>query len=301
MSFELQVDEDLPSGIRRIAKSEIEKVRESVGGSSEDSRDVRVHEARKSLKKLRALVRLVRPAVSGKAYRRENLAFRDAAKPLTEVRDAQVLIDTLDKVVRARSRGSGRRSFTGVRGELVRHRREVSDKVLDEEEAFTRVDSAMHDALERLDDWADVHDGWSSVGEGVQRVYRRGQLALAAASHQPTVEHFHEWRKQVKYLRHQLELLQPMKPAVLRPLTEKAERLGDLLGDDHDLAMLRRELAGDPERFGGAHVIESLLERIDRGRQSLERQAVRLGRQIFHGTPGDFTRRLRGYWKAWGA
>jgi len=90
MSFELRIDEALPDGIHRIAKKEIEKVRACVDGSSKASRDEMVHEARKSLKKLRALVRLVRPGVGGKLYRRENFAFRDIARPLTEVRDAKI-------------------------------------------------------------------------------------------------------------------------------------------------------------------------------------------------------------------
>ena len=299
MSFELRADEGLHSGIHRVAKSEIESVREYAGGSSKGSRDVMVHEARKSLKRLRAMLRLVRPAIARKVYRRENLAFRDAARPLSEVRDAKILVETLDKIVKINGRVPRNQPFAAVRRELVRHQHGVREKVLDHDEAFAIVDSAMKDALERLDDWAHVHDGWSSVGEGVQRVYRRGRRALAAAHEKPTVEHLHEWRKQVKYLRHQMELLRPMKAIVLGPLAEKAEELGDILGDDHDLAMLRREVAGDTERFGGTEVVESLLGRIDRRRERLGRRDLALGRQIFRSAPKDFGERLHAYWKAW--
>jgi CHAD domain-containing protein len=232
-------------------------------------------------------------------YRRENMAFRDAARPLSEVRDAKILVETLDKIAKTNGRAPRRQPFAGMRRELLRNQNGVREKVLDHDEAFTIVDSVMKDALERLDDWVDVHDGWSSVGEGVQRVYRRGRRAWAVAREKPTVEHLHEWRKQVKYLRHQLELLRPMKASILGPLAERAEELGDVLGDDHDLAMLRREVAGDPERFGGTEVVESILGRIDRGRERLERRAVSLGRRIFRSAPKDFGERLHAYWKAW--
>src|SRR5262245_17457600 len=287
------------SGIHRVAKSEMEKVREYVDGSSKDSRDVMVHEARKSLKRLRAMLRLVRPAIAGKVYRRENIAFRDAARPLSEVRDAKILVETFDKIAKTNGRAPRGQPFAGVRRELLRTQHGVREKVLEHDQAFTIVDSAMKDALERLDDWVDVHDSWSSVGEGVQRVYRRGRRALTIASEKPTVEHLHELRKQVKYLRHQLELLRPMRASVLGPLAERAEELGDVLGDDHDLAMLRREVAGDPERFGGTEVVESLQDRIDRRRERLERRAVSLGRQLFRSAPKDFDERLHAYWKAW--
>jgi CHAD domain-containing protein len=298
MSFELRADEGLRSGIHRVAKSEMEKVREYVDGSSKGSRDVKVHEARKSLKRLRAVLRLVRPAIARKVYRRENMAFRDAARPLSEVRDAKILLETLDKIVKTNGRGRRVRPFMEVRRELARHQRGVSEKVLDQDDAFTTVDSTMKEALDRLDDWVDVHGGWSSVVKGVQRVYRRGRRAYGVGSEKPTVEHLHEWRKQVKYLRHQLELLRPVKASVLEPLAKKAEDLGDILGDDHDLAMLRREVAGDPERFGGTEVVESLLDRIDRRRERLERRALSLGRQIFRRAPKDFGERLHAYWKA---
>jgi len=297
MSFELKVDEALPNSIHRIAKKEIEKVRECVDGSSKASRDEMVHEARKSLKKLRALVRLVRPGVGGKLYRRENLAFRDISRPLTEVRDAKILVEALDSTTRRNGHRPERRSFAKARGELVRHQREIRQEVLGDEEAFKAVDSAMQNALARLDEWTNFHDGWSSVGQGVGRVYRRGRQACAAATEASTVEHLHEWRKQAKYLRYELEVLRPLRPTVLGPLANRLDRLGELLGDDHDLAMLRREVAGDPERFGGQEAIDPLLSRIDQRRQRLERQAMRLGGAVFEEAPDAFIRRLHSYWK----
>ena len=299
MSFELRADEGLSSGIHRIAKGEIEKVREYVGGSPTGSRDEMVHEARKGLKRLRAMLRLVRPAIVRKVYRRENIAFRDAARPLSEVRDAKILVETLDKIVNTNGKAQRGQPFAAVRQELVRNQQGVREKVLDHDETFTKVDSVMKRALDSLDDWVDVDDSWSSVGEGVQRVYRRGRRAFSIASDKPTVEHLHELRKQVKYLRHQLELLRPMKASVLEPLAGRAEELGDVLGDDHDLAMLRREVAGDPGRFGGPEVVDSILGRIDRRRERLERRAVSLGQRIFRKTPKDFVERMHAYWKAW--
>ena len=128
-------------------------------------------------------------------------------------------------------------------------------------------------------------------------MYRRGQRALTAVRRKPTVEYLHEWRKQAKYLRYQLDLLRPLAPKPLTPLAKRIDHLGDLLGDDHDLAVLRREVAGDPARFGGPQALEPLLARIDRRRQRLEHDAIVLGRKVFRDPPQTFGRRLRGYWK----
>jgi len=88
MSFEFRADEALRESIHRIAGKEIEKIRDYASGSIGRSRDEMVHEIRKSLTKLRTILRLVRPAIDEKIYRRENTAFRDIARPLTDVRDA---------------------------------------------------------------------------------------------------------------------------------------------------------------------------------------------------------------------
>ena len=73
----------------------------------------------------------------------------------------------------------------------------------------------------------------------------------------------------------------PLAPKPLTPLAKTIDRLGDLLGDDHDLAVLRREVARATLRdSAGRRPLEPLLARIDRRRQKLEHDAVTLGRRV---------------------
>ena len=150
MSFELKADESLPDGIRRLAKKELEQVREYMEGHTKDSRDDIVHESRKCLKKVRAVLRLVRPAIGRKTYRHENTTLRDAARPLTEVRDARILVDTFDNIMKQRGRHALGRSFTAMRKELVSHQRVVRQRVIEGEKAFAAVASAVDRALDHL-------------------------------------------------------------------------------------------------------------------------------------------------------
>jgi len=299
MSLELRPDAPLRKEIRRIARKELEDAHTYVAQTSNGSRDEAVHEARKDFKKVRALLRLVRPAITEQHYRYENTALRDAARPLTEVRDAKILVETLDKVVEHFADRVRGQSFTVVRKELMAHHREVRKRVLNEAHAFAAVKTAVREALKRLDDWADVAERWSSVGNGVRQVYRQARQAFAEVKADPTVEKLHEWRKQVKYLRYQLEILRAAWPEMLEPLAGQADHLGELLGDDHDLAVLRQMLTQDPERFGGEAIVELLLALIDRRREELEGEATLLGRRLFQDSPKAFARRLKGYWRVW--
>src|SRR5262245_49805079 len=98
MSFELRPDESLRKGIRRIVRKQMEAALEQLTGPHKGSRDEAVHEARKCFKKIRAVLRLVRPVIGEKNYHEENTCFRDAGRPLTEVRDAKIFIETLDQL-----------------------------------------------------------------------------------------------------------------------------------------------------------------------------------------------------------
>jgi CHAD domain-containing protein len=274
---------------------------EELNGTHKGPRDEAVHEARKSFKKVRAVLRLVRPEAGAKSYRAENTCFRDAGRPLTEVRDARILIETLDKLTEHFHEHLAGRSFGDVRKALQAHLRTVRKRVLDEQNAFAVVGEAVREARERVKGWADVPNKWSAVGKGLADTYRRARDAFEDASANPTVAKLHEWRKQAKYLRYQLEVLRPLWPERLEELAHEADRMGELLGDDHDLAVLRQTLTDDPERFGDEGDREMLLALIDRRRAELTQEAMLLGGRFFQERPRDFARRLKGYWKAWRA
>jgi CHAD domain-containing protein len=256
---------------------------------------------RKSLKKVRAVLRLVRPEIGEAAYRAENICFRDTARPLTEVRDAKILVETLDHLTGHFKEHVAGRSFEDVRKALQTNLRAVRRRVLDEQDAFAVAADVLRQARERVKDWADVPNKWSALGPGLEEVYRRAGAAFDNACADPTVEKLHEWRKQAKYLRYQLEVLRPLWPERMEELAGEADRMGELLGDDHDLAMLRQALAGDADELGDEGDREALLALVDRRRAELQQEALLLGGRFFQDRPRDFARRLKGYWKTWRA
>jgi CHAD domain-containing protein len=301
MSFELKADESLRKGIRRIVRKQMDEAVEDLTGAQRESRDEAVHEARKCFKRIRAVLRLVRPAIREKDYRRENTSFRDVARPLTEVRDARIFIESLDQLVEHFQEHLVGRTFRDIRQALQGNLRAVRRRVLDEGNAFAVVAETVRRARGRIRNWADIPKKWPAVGDGLENTYRQARDAHGEAVADPNVEKLHEWRKQVKYVFYQLEVLKPLWPERLEELINEADRMGDLLGDDHDLAVLRQMLTDDPERFGEEGDRELLLALIDRRRAELEQEAMLLGQRFFQDSPRDFARRLRAYWKTWRA
>jgi hypothetical protein len=115
----------------------------------------------------------------------------------------------------------------------------------------------------------------------------------SAAAAKPTVENLHEWRKQSKYLWHQLQLLEPAWIGVDGDLGDRFHQLSTTLGEDHDLAVLRQMIStGGPQ---------TVVAPIDRRRAELQRAAFALGEQLYAEAPRDFVDRIERYWTAWKA
>src|SRR5919205_78895 len=85
----------LCDGIRRIARGRIDHAIDELRGRTDSTPVQAVHEARKDMKKLRALLRLVRGELGGKTFARENACFRDATRELAGARDSDVMLETL--------------------------------------------------------------------------------------------------------------------------------------------------------------------------------------------------------------
>jgi CHAD domain-containing protein len=284
-------------GVKRLIRKQIDRA--STTPQGQDERDPAVHELRKCFKRVRALLRLVHDALGDKVYREENTCFRDAARPLTEVRVAKVLIDVLDNLTAYFGDQVASGAFADVRDALLAEKRAIRKSVLKEEEAFRVVTEAVESSRARISDWTLSEKGWRAIGSGLKRVYTNGHRALAIASSDPTVENLHEWRKQAKYLWHQLQVLEPIWEPVIKDLGNQVHELTRLLGDDHDLAVLRQKVAANPETYGGDSTVETLLALIDRRRDELQKSAFVLGQRVYLDSPRDFANRIKGYWHAW--
>jgi CHAD domain-containing protein len=297
MAFQLKANESVSDGITRNLRGQIEKALKHLSAKRKPrqhsaSENEAILEVRKCFKRVRAALRLVREELGDGVYREENWCFRDAARPLTQVRDAEVLVETMDKLAPQFAKAIEPGALAKIHEALVANQQEVIRRVLDEDRAFAAVEEVATRALARLPDWRIERDGWAALESGLRRVYREGHRALALAAETSSVENLHEWRKQAKYLWHQLQLLDAGWTSSEQELVDQTHKLSTLLGEDHDLAVLRETLAADPLTYGGHRVLKAVLAVIDRQREELERQAFALGREIYKDSPKVFTSRI---------
>ena len=261
--------------------------------------DRSVHAARKELKKARATLRLVRESLGTSTYKKENAALRSAARPLSEVRDAEVLLEALHSLIERYGAPAAKLPLGKFQRVLSRSRAESRATVLRGTGPLERARRTLQAVRSRSEHWHVGRHGWSVLGAGLKRTYSQGRRAFAQAHAQRSDDGLHEWRKQIQYFWHQLQILQPLGSGPVAELLEQTHRLADLLGDDHDLSVLRDRAVEVREVFPTAAAHRALIALIDRCRTGLQDEALQLGQLLYEEKPAAFTARLGEYWRAW--
>jgi CHAD domain-containing protein len=293
-SYRILQPDQLTDELRRIATDQVERGLEELDG---DDPNEGIHQVRKRCKKLRALVRLVREA-DPDLYRRENAAFRETARRASTLRDDAAMVEAYDQLAGAYEDHVDLASFAPVHDALAARRDDAAPGV---DEAITAIRSDLEAARGRIATWELPGDGFAMLAGGLERTYRRSRNRRRDAYAEGTTEAFHEWRKRVKYHRYQVRLLQDAWPAELKARRQELHALGELLGDDHDLAVLRARLHAEPEEYGGTDLVAAFTGLLDRRRATLQVRADHLGARLFAEKPAAFVDRVGTYWEAWAA
>ncbi len=271
--YHLQPDEPLPAGIKRIALEQAEYAIWRLS-TAKKNQDKAVHEARKCCKRTRAVLRLVRDEIGQDIYRRENVLYRDAARKLSDLRSSAVMAETLDALRKHFADDLSPNDFAGVKKALMRKHYQTLREAVKSGNLLVDVAEELCNDQDRLLHLPLETEDFSTLRQGLRRVYRRGRRSMYASKADPTVEHLHEWRKRVKYLHYQMSILNLLEPVKMQALADDLKTLSDLTGLDHDLAELSIVVQTTPQIIKSDEELQTLLTLINLYR--LELQASRI-------------------------
>lgn len=295
-AFRLHKGENIPDGIRRIARGQLDRAHAELAESPERKLASAVHETRKSLKRLRAALRLARGAIGDEIFHCENAALRDSGRRLSGVRDASALIKTLDELERGSSDELPPRAIAKLRAQLTDERKQALESLRTDDALVAAVVADIEEARTRTAAWTFETEGFEALEPGLRRIYRRGRKAMRRAQADPTNENLHQWRKRVKDLWHVEQIMRPAAPKKMKKLARRTHTLSDLLGDDHDLAELC--LYVERHRNSSEHRVAQVAQIavIDRRRNELQRKAFALGSNLYRRSPKRFVQAIARGW-----
>jgi CHAD domain-containing protein len=288
----LQADEPLRAGLLRVAdnlvKNAIERIRNPTSDRVED-----LHLVRVTIKRLRATLRLIRPAIKRRAFDRENVRLRTAARRLSIARDADVAKQTLAALPfgKQSEMDSAAVALAGFRkngapgGDISKTMKMTALDLDQTRRNLHRLRISRHE--------------WKAIGPGVRKVYRQCRKRMKRALARGDDDAYYKWRIRIKSLYYELQMLQSVWPARLSKMVSGLNKLQDQIGADHDLVVLKRSLVLSPDRFGGSESVERVLRSVNDRRKKLRRKTDPLGKSIFDQTPRSFVRELAQHWNNW--
>ncbi|MDD2239972.1 MAG: CHAD domain-containing protein [Kiritimatiellae bacterium] len=296
MPYRLKTDETVQNGVRRIADEQIERALTELQNTDLSSSAI-IHQVRKRSKKVRALLRLVRLALKER-YSQENARYRDAARSLSAVRDVTAMIETYDALYRLYAKEVDGQVIAPIRRYLTARQQVVmADDALVEErlQAFGRtlIDGRGSTAVWTLSD-----DGFAAVAGGLRKTYRRARTAMRIAYEECAPTPFHEWRKRVKYHWYHLRLLREIWPVAIGARRNEADHLGAMLGDHHNLSLLRDLLLDESDCSLKEEAIGTFIGLIDHRLSELQTRCKPLGKRLFAEKPTQMLERFAHYWSA---
>ncbi|MGA3024534.1 MAG: CHAD domain-containing protein [Bryobacteraceae bacterium] len=295
MAFQFKRGEPIPRAIRRIVTEQLGSAADQLRNAAPSARDEAVHEARKSIKKVRAILRLMSGEL-GPMAAAGNTLLRDLARKLSALRDAAVLVETLDSLKGHLPDDIDPRLLAQVRARLVRGRAQVRRGPAATQLPAT-VAFALERASERVRAWPLGTTGFAALAPGLERAFHRGRKAQLHARKEPTAVVFHEWRKRVKDHWYHIRLLEGTWSEATRSYERSLKELETCLGDDHNLVVLRDRVAA----LENAPELAGLLAAVDNRQKQLRDRALHLGDRLYAQKPREFVRHAEELWDAWHA
>ena len=291
MAFELKKDESISHGLRRLAEKELRRAHKNLADSGEAT-DQTIHAARKSIKKVRAVVQLIEDAV-GVTMKKPRKRLRRVSRTLSSMRDADAMVKALGKLRNANPRAFSEHTFARVK------RRLSSDKATLRQTAHEVGLDGADGRIRRLrKDVKDWHvDGVKSLRAGIREAHRRGRQALEIARKKQTESDFHQWRKDLKTLWYLLRLVEGAGRAVKRDV-EVLHRAELQLGDAHDLSLLHHSLSWDAELFRTEFDRFRVSLTVGQMQSEWRAEAIRATRRIYMQKSGSFAKAIMRQWRA---
>jgi len=294
--YHLRPGEPVPAGVKRIVGEEAGDAARQLCGQGDPDRDEAIHEARKNLKKIRGVLRLVEPEL-GETFRVENVRFRDIGRKLAHFRDAGAILETFDDAIEKCRAQLGHRKLTSIRRGLVARKQQVEQQA-NIDVVLRRIGVGLRRSISRTAAWPLAKDGFPALALGLEKTFRRGRKALERTRQDPCPENFHDWRKRVKEHWYHVRLLESFWSPAMEAYEKSLKELETALGEDHNLVLLSEKVLAEPSFYGSAASIAAFNKMIDRYHADLRAAAFDLGKRIYDVKPREFTRHMRRLWDA---
>jgi len=293
MGFRLRVNEPIADEMKRVVARQFERAVTELKNIGDPNSDAAIHRARRRVKKIRAVIRLVRPALGDK-FQPLNKRLRETIDLLAPVADGQGVVEAIDRLAQKYRDDFAEPALTTFRAGLV-ERELRADRQAKVDHVLQRVSTTLRRERMRIKRWRLKGAGFRPIADGIEESCRSARRAMFLTLEHPTADNFHLWRRRVKDHWFQVRLIEACCGGHLENDEHTLERLDDALGEYHNFSLLREIITADtsvPRQETARR-----LRVIKRYNAELRRRAQALGARVYTEMPRAFVRRVRALWR----
>lgn len=291
MSYEIKIHGRIGVALQSLVREELQCTLQSMSAVQAGDMAAPAHDVRKRIKKIRATLGLLRESLGRDTYREEDASLRQISRNLAGKRDAEALEKTLKHLQRRFFSGKPSALVQTVKESLAAQERRAMAN-LKRSNAISAGLVALQEMETKTAGWMVADYGWKELRHAVKRSYKRTRVAYQEAHDAPTPGRLHRWRRRAKELWIHVRLLRRVCPTLMEELAQDYDVLGEFLGTDRDLFLLREALEERREALQNDSALETLYELIDLRREELLDAAFDLGARLHEDSPSDFIRDL---------
>jgi CHAD domain-containing protein len=292
MGYRLKPGRRISHSVRAIGTEQIDRVLSKF--SAKNGKGTAVHEARKAMKRLRALLHLIKPAMPKGAFAANEARVKMIARSLSGARDAQAMLDTVCKLECHEAARTVAPVSAALRAYLEAKRSEA-ERGLNGSGA-NPLRKLLKEAKSSFAALSLEPDAFAVVAATLENDYRKARHAFRRAYRLGEDEAFHEWRKYIQRHWRQLLLVAPSWPKAIRPHIALARDLSENLGEDHDLSVLAGLVNAQADHLGNRDQVEAYLSLCQKRQGELRKIAQDWGARLLAEKPGSLSRRVSAYW-----
>lgn len=295
--FSISNTESISINIHRILLEQFHYIlMQSEKGQEEVHKSI--HETRKSMKRIRAVLRMIRDEIGYSSYYRENTFYRDLSRELSEIRNFEVLSNSIQNLRQDLSNTISPDVFALLEEELGRQRKMVMGGEAGLSKLLKEIAGKVESARDRIYDFPIRHNDFRVFEGGLFRMYRQGKRYLRDARNNPSPTHLHDLRKKMKYFWYQVEILQPIFPGPMKAYASTLETIAENLGVYHDLQVLQEFLV-ESNVIPDQKVNETLQEACLARKSMLLYNIWPMADIAYSEKPAAMVNRLASYWKVY--
>lgn len=292
--FTFEINNNIKEEYFRLIRAQTEFILDCIRNEEMDLNE-KIHEIRKSLKKIRAILRLYRDSIGYSTYHRANVFYRDLGRKISLPRDKQVLLQFGQKIIEQAPENIRNHNTEKLIATLEKHREDSlseikKNKVLETIEKELQKTNPDHGLVIK-------NEGFKVIKGGVKRIYKQARKYMNSILKDSDNSKIHDFRKRVKYLRYQMSILRPIYPVMINAYRRTLKNISDDIGLYRDYTLFHDMMLNYDFFNLNDNQREFINGYIKEEKEKAFVRALEPSKKFFLDTSGSFVKKLSKYYQ----